>query len=131
MKLTILCQFTSWKTASRHIWYEGLNCKIFLWLRCLPPAPPAICSMQRITLASQYPALLGFFPVCNIIFQIIDQWRYFFQLCDKNLILKRSLTLNNTNTYVSNMSTQIPIQKESMGPSILEVWNKNIFNFFN
>ena len=79
-----------------------MNCKIVLWLHWLSPAPLAICSMERITRASQYLALLGFFPICNIIFQVIHQCRYFFQLCDKNLILKRSLTLNNTNTYVSS-----------------------------
>ena len=58
----------------------GINCKIFMWLCCLPPDPPTICSMERITLASQGFALLGFFPICNIIFPIIDQCWYFWPL---------------------------------------------------
>ena len=45
--------------------------------------PPAIYIMEQIKLASHDLALLGFSPICNI----------FFYLYDKDLILKRSLTL--------------------------------------
>ena len=55
-----------------------LNCKIFVWLGCLTIDPPAIYSMKQITLARQGLALLGFFPICNIIFLITDQRRYCF-----------------------------------------------------
>ena len=56
---------------------EGINCKIFLLLPCLPPNPLEIHCMNQIKLSSQGLALLGFLPTCNIIFQIIDQCRYF------------------------------------------------------
>ena len=75
---------------------EGINFKIFLWLRCLPPHSP-VFTVERITLVSRGLTFLGFFPICNIIFPIIDQCKHFFTTA---LILKRSLTLSNTNTYI-------------------------------
>ena len=49
---------------------EGINCNIFLWLCCLPPDPPAIYSMDRITLPSPRSCLLGYFPLCNNVFPV-------------------------------------------------------------
>ena len=88
-------------TQNCYLYYKSfLHCKIFLWLSCLSPDPPAIYSMKRITLANQGLALFGFFPICNMISPIIDQCRYFFYFFDKALILKHSLTLSNANTYI-------------------------------
>ena len=66
---------------------------------------------------SQCLVLLEFFPLFINISPIIDQYRYFFYLCDKALILK--LSLNNAN---------VSDPKRDMGPSIFEVWSKNIFS---
>ena len=54
-----------------------LQCNIFLWLGCLPPKPPAIYSMKRITIASQDRLALRLNP-CQIL----------------------SLNSSNTNTYI-------------------------------
>ena len=108
----ILCQF---KKVNIN---KGINFKIVLWLRCLPPHSPVI-TVERITLVSRGLTFLGLFPICNIIFPIIDQCRHFFTTA---LILKRSLTLSNTNTYIWS-------KKESIGSSMFEIRNKNIFSF--
>ena len=62
---------------------EGINSKIFLLLHCLPPDPQEIHCMNQIKLSSQGLALLGFLPTCNIIFQIIDQSRYFLKPAER------------------------------------------------
>ena len=73
MYVTILLQFKSCLQLAN----ESINSKGFLWLLCLPQDPPAIYSMTRFTLAILGLAFLGFLPICNIIFPIIDQCRYF------------------------------------------------------
>ena len=92
-------------------------------LCCLPPHSQTIYSIKQITLTSQGFSFLGFFLICNIIFPVNNQCRYFLPN-DKALILKCSL--NNKHKY------QYLLQKESnpsINPSIVKIWSKNIFSF--
>ena len=89
-------------------------------LCCLPPHPQTIYSIKQITLTSQGFSFLGFFLICNIIFPVNNQCRYFLPN-DKALILKCSL--NNKHKY------RYLLQKESINPSIVKIWSKNIFSF--
>ena len=70
-------------------WQWGYKLQIFLWLCCPSQTHPSyVYSMEQMTLSIQSLALLGFFLICNNIFPIIDQCKYFFYLCDKVLIPK-------------------------------------------
>ena len=72
------------------------------------PTPRTISYLQHEI--SQGLTLFGFFPICNIIFPIIDFPNQSFFDFEQH-----------KHPYL--------IQKESMGTSISEAWNKNIFCF--
>ena len=62
---------------------EGMNCKIFLWLRHLLPSNPLISYLQyetNHTCQQPSPRFAWILPICIIIFPIIDQCRYFLPL---------------------------------------------------
>ena len=89
-------------------------------LCCLPQHQQTIYSIKQITLTSQDLSFLGFFLIFNIIFPVNNQCRYFLPY-DKALILKCSL--NDKHKY------RYPLQKESINPSFVKIWSKNIFSF--
>ena len=89
-------------------------------LCCLPQHQQTIYSIKQITLTSQGLSFLGFFLIFNIIFPVNNQCRYFLPY-DKALILKCSLNDKHKYPY--------PLQKESINPSIVKIWSKNIFSF--
>ena len=79
---------------------KGISFKMFLGLNWLPLSEPAsIKCMERATLVSSYLASLVFFPICNNVFSIIDQCRYFFNSLDKTLIFKLFLS----NAYILDL----------------------------
>ena len=92
--MTILCQFKSWKY---NVMFtntsEGIKCKISLLLCCLPH------THLQFTVIGQGLVLFGLFPICNIIFQTLIN-AHIYCIYSKALILKHSLTLRNTNTYI-------------------------------
>ena len=117
MLVTILCHFKSWKyffQAEMTVWIAKFSCG------CLAnyPDPRAINSMEQTTLFWPLLASHEFFPIYISIFPMIDKCRCFFYFWDKLRFSKVHRT-----TYISH------IQKESMSPSIFEVWNENIFSF--
>ena len=75
---------------------EGMNFKLCCGCAVCPQIHQLFTVWNElITLPSQDLALLGFFPMWNIIFPVIDQCWFFLPLWyDKTLILKYFLTLN-------------------------------------
>ena len=110
-------QFRSRSTVSKLKWGSKLQNFLVAELPTPNQTHPAIYTVWNESLVSQCLALFGFFPICNSISPIIDQCRYFFTSVIRPL------------WWFSLRDSMYLIQKESMDPSIFEVWNKNIFSF--
>ena len=99
MQVTILCQFKSLEILFPNI-NESINYKFLLWLRCLPPRPTSYLQYKRKCICGPRPRFAWILP--NMQYYFPNHWsmQIIFYLCDKALILKRSLTLSNANTEI-------------------------------
>ena len=119
--ITIFCQFKVWKY-SFHKWGCFTLYKMLLvsgW-GCSPrPITSLAIYIQHETNRTCHqprPSFAWILPICNIIFPIIDQYRYFFTSNDDEvMIVKCSLFFSNTNTEIWS-------NKRSMGPYIAKIF---------
>ena len=105
---------------------EDINCKIFLWMCYLPAPRPIIYLQHKTNRTYQHPrpVIAWIFLICNIIFPIIDQFRYFFTAVKRSWFLNDFLILSNTNIPKSD-----PKKGVYMGPYLASFTNLSWCSF--